>query len=56
MVDRALPIRRPQIARDEKFVADERPGERTAIGALARRFLRLLRLLGEFVAAGGPLS
>ena len=56
MLQRALPLRHPPIASDEKLEARKQLNARTLFRALIDHFLRLLRLLGEFFAAGGPLS
>jgi hypothetical protein len=52
----ALPIAHPRIALDEKPGVHAPPNARALIDAFTDRFLRLLRLLGQFAAAGGPLS
>jgi hypothetical protein len=56
MLQRALPVRHPHIALGEMCGAREPIKARTLFRAFIDQFLRLLRLLGEFVAAGGPLS
>ena len=53
---RALPVRHPHIAPGETLGAREPLNARTRFRAFVDHFLRLLRRLGEFLAAGGPLS
>ena len=55
MLQRALPLRHPPIASGERLEARKQLNARTLFRALIDHFLRLLRLLGEFFAAGGPL-
>jgi hypothetical protein len=55
MYQRALPLLDAHIAVGERLKAHE-PKARALVRAFAGHVLRLLRLLGEFVAAGGPLS
>jgi hypothetical protein len=52
MLQRALPVQHPHIA----LGARESFRVRTLFRALIGHSLRLLRLLGDFVAGGGPLS
>jgi hypothetical protein len=56
MLQRALPVRHPHIALGQKLGADEPSKARTLVRAFIGHVLRLLRLLGEFAARGGPLS
>ena len=56
MLQRALPVRRPPIVLHEMLGARKPLNARTRFRAFVDRSLRLLRLLGEFFAAGGPLS
>jgi len=56
MLQRAVPIQHPYTALDEKRGADGRLNARRLVGAFSGHLLRLLRLLGRFAAAGGPLS
>jgi hypothetical protein len=56
MLQRALPVRHPHIALGQTLGAREPLKVRTLFRAFIDHSLRLLRLLGDFVAAGGPLS
>ena len=56
MYQRAFPVRHPHIAPGEMLGVREPLTARTLFGAFVDHCLRLLRLLGEFAAAGGPLS
>jgi hypothetical protein len=56
MLQRAFPIQHPYTALDEKHGADGPSNVRRLVGAFSGHLLRLLRLLGRFAAAGGPLS
>jgi hypothetical protein len=56
MLQRALPVQQTQIALGQKLEARERSKARVLGRASIDHFLRLLRLLGQFAAAGGPLS
>jgi hypothetical protein len=56
MYQRALPVRQPLIAPGERLGAGHQLKARTLFRVLVDHFLRLLRLLGEFFAAGGALS
>jgi hypothetical protein len=56
MLQRAFPIEHPHIALDQKLGADAPSNARRLVGAFSGHLLRLLRLLGRFAAAGGPLS
>jgi hypothetical protein len=56
MLQRALPLQRQHIALGEKLGVHAPSKARALVRALTGRFLRLMRLLGDFVAAGGPLS
>jgi hypothetical protein len=56
MYQRALPVRQPLIARGERLCALDQLKARTLFRALVDHSMRLLRLLGEFFAAGGALS
>ncbi len=54
MLQRALPVQHPHIALGEKLHAPSKA--RALVRAFIGHFLRLLRLLGQYAAAGGPLS
>lgn len=56
MLQRALPVTHPPIAPRETLGAREPFHARTLFRAFAVRSLLILRRLGEFFAAGGPLS
>ena len=56
MLQRAFPIQHPYTALDEKRGADGPSIVRRLVRAFSGHLLRLLRLLGRFAAAGGPLS
>jgi hypothetical protein len=56
MLQPALPVQHPHIALGEKLGAHAPSKARTLVGFFIGHFLRLLRLLGQFAAAGGPLS
>jgi hypothetical protein len=56
MYQRALPVSHPPIAPGGRLGAREPLKARTLFRAFIDQCLRLLRLLGEFLAAGGPLS
>ena len=56
MLPRALPVAHPPITLRENLGARERLIARMLVRAFAGRALLLLRRLGEFFAAGGPLS
>jgi hypothetical protein len=56
MYQRALPVRHPHIVLGQTLGAREPLKLRTLFRAFIDHSLRLLRLLGEFAAAGGPLS
>jgi hypothetical protein len=56
MLERVLPLKRSQITLGERLGL-HKPAEAIALlRDLRDRLLRLLRLLGEFIARGGPLS
>jgi hypothetical protein len=46
----------PQIALGQKLGARKPSKARILVGAFIGHLLRLLRLVGQFAAAGGPLS
>jgi hypothetical protein len=56
MYQRALPVRPPHIALGQTLGAREPLKARKLFRAFIDHSLRLLRLLGEFFAAGGALS
>jgi hypothetical protein len=56
MLQRAIPVRHPHIALDQTLEAREPLKVRTLFRAFIDHSLRLLRWLGDFIAAGGPLS
>ena len=56
MYQRALPVRHPHIALGQTLAAHEPLKARKLFRAFIDHSLRLLRLLGEFLAAGGALS
>ena len=55
MLQRALQVTLPHLA-PETFGARKPLNARALFCALAERFLLILRRLGEFAAAGGPMS
>jgi hypothetical protein len=55
MLQLALPVQHSTIAFGEGGV-HAAPKARTLAGALIGNFMRLMRWLGEFAAAGGPLT
>jgi hypothetical protein len=56
MLQRALPVTHPPIALRENPGARALLEPRTRFRAFADRALLILRRLGDFFAAGGPLS
>jgi hypothetical protein len=56
MYQRALPVPHPLITPGGTLGARVPPKARTLFRALVDHSLRMLRLLGEFFAAGGALS
>jgi len=56
MYQRAFPVTHPPIAPGEMLGARKPAKARTLFRAFVDQSLRLLRRLGEFFAAGGPLS
>ncbi len=56
MLQRALPFRQPHLAPGERRGARAPTTARTLFRAFVDHSLRLLRSLGDFLAAGGPLS
>jgi hypothetical protein len=56
MLQRALPVQHPHVALGQTLGVREPLKVRTLFRALIGHSLRLLRLLGDFVAGGGPLS
>ena len=56
MLQRAIPVRHPHIALGQTLEAREPLKVRTLFRAFIDHSLRLLRWLGDFIAAGGPLS
>jgi hypothetical protein len=56
MLPRALPVTHPPIALRETLGAREPLNVRRRFRAFVGRCVLLLRRLGEFFAAGGPLS
>jgi hypothetical protein len=56
MLQRALPVRHPHIALDERPRAYGRPKARTLVRVFTGHVLRFCRWLGRLAAAGGPLS
>jgi hypothetical protein len=56
MLQRALPLQHPHIALGQELAAHAPSKARTLVRAFTGHFLRLLRLLGQYAAAGGPLS
>jgi hypothetical protein len=56
MLQRALPLQHPHLALGQELAAHAPSKARTLVGALAGHCLRILRLVGQFAAAGGPLS
>jgi len=56
MYQRAIPVQHPHIALSERLEILE-PSKARALGrAFIGQVLLILRLLGQFIAAGGPLS
>ena len=55
MLDRAIATQHAELALDETETHAPR-NVRNGLHILKERCLRLLRTLGDFVAAGGPLS
>jgi hypothetical protein len=53
MLERALPLKRSEIAERLRL---HRPVAIALLRDFRDRLLRLLRLLGDFIARGGPLS
>jgi hypothetical protein len=56
MYQRALPVTHPPIAPGARLGARKPLKARTLFRGFVEKSLRLLRSLGEFFAAGGPLS
>jgi hypothetical protein len=56
MYQRALQVPHPLIAPGERLSVREPPKAHALFRALVDQCLRMLRLLGEFFAAGGALS
>ena len=56
MYQRALPVRHPHLALGQTLEVREPLKVRRLFRAFIDHSLRLLRLLGDFFAAGGPLS
>ena len=56
MLQRALEVTAPRVALGETFRAREPLKARTLFRSLVDRSLQIMRRLGEFFAAGGPLS
>jgi hypothetical protein len=56
MYQPALPVQHPRIALGEKLGVHEPSKARTFVRAFIGHALAFLRWLGEFAAAGGPLS
>ncbi|MGO8912068.1 MAG: hypothetical protein ACLQDM_22450 [Bradyrhizobium sp.] len=56
MLQRALPVQHPPIAPGETLGSRGQLNARRLFRAFVDHSLRLLRLLGEFFAAGGALS
>ncbi|SHJ32146.1 hypothetical protein SAMN05444159_0303 [Bradyrhizobium lablabi] len=56
MLQRALPVQHPPFALGEKLGVHAPSRARALVRVFVGHCLRLLRLLGQFAAAGGPLS
>jgi hypothetical protein len=56
MLQRVLPVRHPRVAVDQRLGVRAPLTARGIFRGFVDRSLRLLRSLGEFFAAGGPLS
>jgi hypothetical protein len=56
MLQRVLPVQHPHIALGETLDAQEPSKLRMRARVFIDHVLRLLRVLGQFAAAGGPLS
>jgi hypothetical protein len=56
MIERVLSLQHSTLALGEALRAHAPSDQRKGIAALKDAILRLLRKIGEFLAAGGPLS
>jgi hypothetical protein len=56
MLERVLPLSHSPVALGERLELYKPAGATTRLRDFIDRLLRLLRLLGEFIARGGPLS
>jgi hypothetical protein len=56
MLQRALPLQHPHIALGREIAAHAPSRARALVHAFAGQFLRIMRLVGQYAAAGGPLS
>jgi hypothetical protein len=56
MLERVLPLDHSPIALGERLELPKSAGAAKRLRDFIDRVLRLLRLLGEFIARGGPLS
>jgi hypothetical protein len=56
MLQRALPVQHPPIALGETLAVHAPSKARALVRAVIGHCLGLLRWLGQFAAAGGPLS
>ena len=56
MLDRAIATQHAELALDDTARTHAPRNVRNGLRIFKERCLRLLRTLGEFVAAGGPLS
>jgi len=56
MIERVLSLQHSTIALGEKLRAHAPSDRRGTLAALKDSLLQLLRKIGEFLAAGGPLS
>jgi hypothetical protein len=56
MLDRAIATQHAKLALDETAETHAPRNVRNGLRIFKERCMRLLRTLGEFIAAGGPLS
>ena len=56
MIERVLSLQHSTIALGEKLGIQSSSGQRKGLVAFKHAILQLMRKIGEFLAAGGPLS
>jgi hypothetical protein len=56
MLQRALPLQHPHIALGQELAAHAPSRARALVRAFAGHFQRIMRLVGQYAAAGGALS